>query len=291
MAGASGGGGSLTDKFGWEYSTSFDGLSQRTQKADRAVRRDVDTARRRRWTRVRAPTPPPLDDANRALGLFLEVARGAGGATEVRASGGVRIENHTGHALELGCESAAWAGAVVLAGPAVQPGQTVYLPLHLADTMHLALRAAGPPPPAARSKAPQDPAASAALNPALREALAAVAAHAQSSGGGGLAGGGTLVNVAPGEKAQSSGSLQRAAAGFGAGLVLTLNPLGGLVGAVVAANALGDDDKSGKGVTASPDAMLGGWPVHKVRGKNLACKRNRKCITSNCNRDKERIHS
>jgi hypothetical protein len=256
--------GSSTDLYGWEYSTSFDGLSQRTHQADRAVRRDVDTARRRRWTRVRAPTPQPLDDLDRPLGLFLEVARGLGGATEVRASSGVRVENHSGQALELGCASAAWPGAIVLAGPAVQPGQTVYLPLHLADTMHLALRAA--PQQGLTALSERDPAAS-DLDPVLQDALAEVAANAQS--GGGLAGG-ALVSMAPGERAQSSGAFQRAAAGFGAGFVLTLNPIGGMVGAVVAANALGGDEQGGKGVTASPDALLNGWPVHKVRGKSLA---------------------
>lgn len=43
------------------------------RKADRAIRRDIDTVRRRRWTRVRAPQPSPLTDPDRPLAMFLEV--------------------------------------------------------------------------------------------------------------------------------------------------------------------------------------------------------------------------
>ena len=261
---------SVTDPHGWEYGTSFDALSQRTFKGERAVRRDVDTARRRRWTRVRAPIPPPLDDPNRPLSLFLEVARGSGGATEVRASSGIRVENHTGAALEIGCESAAWLGAIIAAGPPVKPSQTCYLPLHLIDTMRLALREVSPQSVEKSAAEPQEPAAaSKVLAPALREALATVAAKAKE--GVGQSQGGSsdraLVKVAPGEQAQSSGPLQRAVAGFGAGLVLSgLNPVGGILGATVAANAGGGggDEDSGEAVTTSSDAVRDGWPVDKV---------------------------
>jgi len=266
---------SVTDPHGWEYGTSFDALSQRTFKGDRAVRRDVDTARRRRWTRVRAPIPPPLDDPSRPLSLFLEVARGSGGATEVRASSGIRVENHTGAALEIGCESAAWLGAIIAAGPPVKPNQTGYLPLHLIDTMRLALREVSPQAVEKSAAEPQEPAAaSSVLAPALREALATVASKAKEKGSA-TGNQRALTRVAPGEKAQSFGPLQRAAAGFGAGMALSgLNPVGGIQGATVAANAGGGggygDEDSEDAVTSSSDAVRDGWPVDKVRFRLFA---------------------
>ena len=91
---------------------------------------------------VRCPTPRPLTDRDRPLALHLAVGPDpATGALALTASSGVRFENRTGHALELGADSAAWPGATV-AFARLEPGAAAYLPLFLSDAMHVAVRAA-----------------------------------------------------------------------------------------------------------------------------------------------------
>ena len=129
--------GAMVDDEGWEYGSSVQNLT-RGRFSDRAVRRDVDTVRRRRWTRVRAPRPEPLSSVQRPLAVFLQVDR-SGPSMVLRASSGVRFFNATPMRLELGAESAAWPGRTIPCG-VVEPFEDLYLPLCLASAGGVKLR-------------------------------------------------------------------------------------------------------------------------------------------------------
>ena len=133
-----GGYGAMVDEEGWEYGSSFNNLN-RGRFSDRAVRRDVDTVRRRRWTRVRAPKPAPLHDLDRAMAVFLQVDKDRGADLVLRASSGVRFYNATPVRLEVGAESETWPGRTIPCG-VVEPFEDLYLPLYLADAAAIKLR-------------------------------------------------------------------------------------------------------------------------------------------------------
>lgn len=126
--------GVTVDEDGWEYASGFSSFGQRQQ--GRAIRRDVDSCRRRRWRRVRSPKIADLADPCRPLSVVWEVIPDAAtGRTVIEAGSTLRVRNCTGVAINVGAFSQAWEGGRLCG--TVEAHDTMHVPVTLAYALSL----------------------------------------------------------------------------------------------------------------------------------------------------------
>jgi hypothetical protein len=78
------------DEEGWDYAVDFSGLDRKKK----GKQSSLDCARRRRWLRTRAPTPPDLDDPARPLSVVWDVQSLESGRKIIRIRSPVQVQNN-----------------------------------------------------------------------------------------------------------------------------------------------------------------------------------------------------